>query len=244
MINRRFILETGALIAAAALCAAVSNGLAAKDRKVKWIQSNEAPARAARVTAPESTSTTATATEMNVVPMTAPVTTTSQPVPAAATTAGGPAIAPDKPMQQTATAPAQSKAPAPAPAVAQKSFPPHPDKPYVDISPEDAKYLYDQGAIFFDARRTSVFEEGHIKGARHISVWEADLDEKINKLYEENLDPTKPIVVYCSGGECTDSHMLSERLWGIGLNAVYVYKDGYPDWVKKGYPTGSGAATR
>jgi len=46
-------------------------------------------------------------------------------------------------------------------------------------------------------------------------------------------------VVYCSGGDCEDSHMLSEKLWGIGLNNVLVYKDGYPDWLKRG-----GAVTR
>jgi hypothetical protein len=25
--------------------------------------------------------------------------------------------------------------------------------------------------------------------------------------------------------------MLAQKLWGIQFNNVYVYKDGYPDWV-------------
>ena len=34
--------------------------------------------------------------------------------------------------------------------------------------------------------------------------------------------------------------MLAEKLWGIQFNNVYVYKDGYPDWVKRNGPTRKG----
>jgi rhodanese-related sulfurtransferase len=44
----------------------------------------------------------------------------------------------------------------------------------------------------------------------------------------------KPILVYCSGGDCEDSHMLAQKLWGVQFNNVYVYKDGFPDWQKRG----------
>ena len=43
-----------------------------------------------------------------------------------------------------------------------------------------------------------------------------------------------PIVVYCSGGECEDSHMLAQKLWGVFYSNVLVYKDGFPDWQKRG----------
>jgi rhodanese-related sulfurtransferase len=82
-----------------------------------------------------------------------------------------------------------------------------------------------------------VYEQGHIAGARPFSVWEADVDEKVNKLFAERGDPREqalPIVIYCSGGDCEDSHMLAQKLWGIQFNNVYVYKDGFPDWVKRG----------
>jgi rhodanese-related sulfurtransferase len=87
--------------------------------------------------------------------------------------------------------------------------------------------------LFLDARRTSVYEAGHIAGARSFSVWESDIDDKVNALYGERSDPSdqdKPIVIYCSGGACEDSHMLSQKLWGIQFNNLYVYKDGFPDW--------------
>jgi len=56
----------------------------------------------------------------------------------------------------------------------------------------------------------------------------------VRSLWEQRQDPkeqAQPIVIYCSGGDCEDSHMLAQKLWGIQFNNVYVYKDGYPDWV-------------
>ena len=131
--------------------------------------------------------------------------------------------------------PPASVAPALRPA-SGTDFPPHPDQPYLEISPQQAKTLFDRGALFLDARRTDVFREGHVRGARSLSVWEADLDGKLLALSQEGLDPTKPVVAYCSGGDCEDSHRLAERLWSIGFNDVLVYRDGFPDWEKRGWP--------
>jgi rhodanese-related sulfurtransferase len=129
----------------------------------------------------------------------------------------------------------KSIAPAAQPAPGT-DFPPHPDKPYLEISPEQAKTLFDRGSLFLDARRTDAYREGHVRGARSLSVWEADLDGKLLALSQEGLDPTKPVVAYCSGGDCEDSHQLAERLWSIGFNNVLVYRDGFPDWEKHGWP--------
>ena len=88
-----------------------------------------------------------------------------------------------------------------------------------------------------DARRTSVYEQGHIAGAQPYSVWESDIDDKVAKFFNERSDPAQqalPIVVYCSGGDCEDSHMLAQKLYGALFNNVYVYKDGFPDWQKHG----------
>jgi rhodanese-related sulfurtransferase len=127
----------------------------------------------------------------------------------------------------------------PRPAISQPPdhFKPHPDKPYIEIHGDDVAALHAKGALFLDARRTSVYEQGHIAGARPFSVWESDIDDKVNKLYAERSDPRdqeKPIVIYCSGGDCEDSHMLAQKLWGIQFNNIYVYKDGFPDWERRG----------
>ncbi len=131
----------------------------------------------------------------------------------------------------------------PAPAgPSPDAFPPHPEKPYLEISPEQAKLLFDRGVLFLDARRSSVYREGHIRGARSLSVWEADLDGKLLALSQEGRDLASPLVAYCSGGDCEDSHQLAERLWSIGFNDVLVYRDGFPDWEKRGWPVEKGVA--
>ena len=183
----------------------------------------------ATATLPPATATTATVAQSpgpGQPPMPVPTTTIERPAGAATTTA----------------------APAPAPPAAARvdlsKFQPHPDRAFVEISGEEAAALHAAGALFLDARRTSVYEAGHIAGARSFSVWEADIDEKVNKLFEERSDPAdqnKPIVIYCSGGACEDSHMLAQKLWGIQFNNVYVYKDGFPDWQRRNGAQKTGA---
>ena len=146
------------------------------------------------------------------------------------------------PPKSAGTAAGSSSAPSP---IAQKTdllsrFPPHEKVPFVEISGDDVAWLHQRGVLFLDARRTSVYEQGHISGARPFSVWESDVDDKLKALLAENRDQKQPIVVYCSGGDCEDSHMLSQKLWGVFFNNVYVYKDGFPDWQKRGGPSRTG----
>ena len=130
--------------------------------------------------------------------------------------------------------------PGPATAGASVDFHPHPDHPWIEITPEQAKSLFARGTIFFDARRSAAYREGHIRGARSVSVWESDADERVKKFLDEGHDPNAPIVVYCSGGDCEDSHELAQKLWGVTFDNVYVYKDGFPDWQKRGWPVETG----
>jgi rhodanese-related sulfurtransferase len=129
---------------------------------------------------------------------------------------------------------------APAAGAAAARFAPHPDRPFVEIAPEQAKALFDRGALFLDARRTDIFREGHIRGAQSIAVWESDADDKVNALVLSGRDTKAPIVAYCSGGDCEDSHQLAQKLWGVTFDNVYVYRDGFPDWRKRGWPVSAG----
>jgi rhodanese-related sulfurtransferase len=197
-------------VALAILCAIVSNALAGPERKLKWVGSY--------------------ADEDAVRPQ----------AQAQAQAATAPARSPGK-----AVTPAASTTPLSAPSApntsAGRAFAPHPDKAWVEISGDDVAALFTRGGVpFFDARRTSVYRDGHIAGARSISVWESDADEKVKALYQEGLDPSAPIVVYCSGGECEDSHMLAQKLYFVGFDNVLVYKDGFPDWQKRGLPVHKG----
>ena len=73
--------------------------------------------------------------------------------------------------------------------------------PWTEISGEDAARRRESGAIFFDARRSAEYRTGHIAGARSLSVWEAGLDEGIQKFFAEGHAHGEEIVVNCNGGE-------------------------------------------
>lgn len=150
----------------------------------------------------------------------------------------------------TASAPAEAVALTPSPVAAVtaastgtagRDFPPHPNTAWVEITGDDVAALHARGdVLILDARRTSVYRAGHIAGARSIAIWEADADDKVKALFAEGRDQSAPVVIYCSGGDCEDSHMLSEKLYKVGFDNVLVYKDGYPDWQKRSLPVVKG----
>jgi len=242
-------LQAVTLIGAALVVAIIANGFAPRQRRLllpghypnalKVPESTPAPAPIA--SSPMGIETTATTSAEP-----APAETATIPAPATATraatatthTTAEAAVATQKPAPQ----PAPGLAPGPVapskPATdALAHFKAHPDKSFIEIGGDDVAVLHRAGVLFLDARRTSAYEEGHIAGARSFPVWEADIDDRVNALFAERSDPeaqNKPIVIYCSGGACEDSHMLAEKLWGIQFNNVYVYKDGFPDWQKRG----------
>jgi rhodanese-related sulfurtransferase len=99
---------------------------------------------------------------------------------------------------------------------------------------EYAKQLFDQGAaIFIDARSGVDFNEGHIRGAMSMPVGE--FDARVETIFEF-IPPEQPIITYCSGRTCEDSHQLAQMLADLGYEDVYVMIDGFPDWQAKGYP--------
>jgi len=107
---------------------------------------------------------------------------------------------------------------------------------YVEITGEVALRLHRAGAIFIDARRTSVYEQGHIENAISIPVWEYDADNRVSALQAKGIKPDVVVVVYCSGGNCEDAARLALKLAKAGFFNVYVDKDGFPAWQSKGWP--------
>ena len=236
---KRYFLETTTLIGAAALCAFVANQSASRERRLALPGSYENA-----MTVPPRPTADPPAARSAAVPATSeapslPVTRTKT---RSDTNAATPKISESAPRTvlsaPAATRPGPAGAPAPEPLA--KRFPPHPDKPFVEVTGDDVVWLQAHGALVLDARRTSVFAEGHIAGARPSSVWEADIDEKVMSLLNEGRNQQEPIVVYCSGGDCEDSHMLSQKLFGTGFDNVLVYRDGWPDWQKRGGPSRTG----
>lgn len=257
---KKSLAQTIALIAAGLVLAIVTNGFASRTRRLVlpgyYPNALVVPPKLAPGSVKPVPYTPATTTVQSPgpgqPPMTVPTATIERPAgaPEPAPTVPAPNVAPQQTAGAAPAAPAPATATtAPAPQTPAADplarFQPHPDKAYVEIGGEDVMLLHSKGALFLDARRTSVFEAGHIAGARSFSVWEADIDDKVNALFGERSDPREqnlPIVIYCSGGACEDSHMLAQKLWAIQFNNVYVYKDGYPDWQNRGgaVRTGSG----
>src|SRR5687768_4675533 len=150
--------QAAALVIASLLIAVVANGFAGRTRQLKlpgWyphalrVPPKEQPAPKP-IAAPVVTTTTVAQTPAEV-PSVTPTTT----------------IAPAPTQQPSNLATQQpNTTPPPAPQKPDLSrFAPHPDKPYVEITGDDASALYSAGVLFLDARRSSIFEEGHIAGA-------------------------------------------------------------------------------
>jgi len=166
---------------------------------------------------------------------------------AAERTAPAPGSAATPAAVPSTTEPPSSGSPPPSgklPAIAASpaGIAPHPAQPFVEITSAQAKALFDGGSVFIDARRSAAYREGHVRGSRSISVWESDADAKVKAFYDEGHDANAPIVVYCSGGDCEDSHELARKLWGVTFDNVCVYRDGFPDWEKRGWPVSRGDA--
>ncbi|MDP9360635.1 MAG: rhodanese-like domain-containing protein [Acidobacteriota bacterium] len=249
--NRKTVLQTAALIVAGIVLALVANAFASRDRKLALAGSYPnaltlppretlAPLAAVpRGIAAPATIATATAA-IETVGLNPAAQNPAAPMTTRAAGGGPTHSQPATVITTTTTTAPTPHSPSPTPVTDDdplKRFPPHPEKPYVEIAFADVKWLHGKNVLFLDARRTSVYELGHIAGARPYSVWESDIDDKVRKLFDERSDPREqalPIVIYCSGGDCEDSHMLAQKLWGIQFNDLYVYKDGFPDWQQHG----------
>ncbi len=97
-----------------------------------------------------------------------------------------------------------------------------------------AKRIFDSGNVLFvDARTRDDYDDGHIPGAVSLPI--GQFDALIDAFLDQH-DIEKPIVAYCSGRTCEDSHILAQLLMDFGYSDVKVFIDGYPGWEAEGYP--------
>ena len=218
------------LILLAVACAGVSNLAASRERKMEWVG-----------TYSRALETASASGEAGSVPAPAPAPAPAAPETSSTAPAAIPSAAPAfVPRGVPTGVPAEPAKAAPAPAASSKTFAPHPDRASVEIGTDEAEQLFREKRLFLDARRTSAYADGHIPKARSFPVWESDIADRVKTFYEEGLDQNAPIVIYCSGGDCEDSHMLAEKLYMVGFNNLLVYKDGFPGWQKRALPAVKG----
>ena len=92
-----------------------------------------------------------------------------------------------------------------------------------------------KSAIILDARSAPFYEQGHIPGALNLS--RDDFARDYTRLKETlSTSGDKPIIVYCSGGDCHDSRMVASALLSLGFSQVRVFTDGWSGWTQAGLP--------
>ncbi|MCE1203539.1 MAG: rhodanese-like domain-containing protein [Holophagaceae bacterium] len=151
-----------------------------------------------------------------------------------------PLVTPVQPARPTRPTPL---VPPPAPRPSAQSTPPPavPSSPIREISSQEAWKAFQGGLPFLDARRSEEYAAGHVAGAWCAPVWEADLEDRLLAFKAARRPGSEdPIIIYCSGGDCRDSHLLAERLLGEGYFHLLIYRDGFPDWVAQQRPMAQG----
>ena len=107
-------------------------------------------------------------------------------------------------------------------------------KPHEIDSVARAKEIFNEGNVLFvDARSSENYHDGHIQGA--ISLPVGQFDERIES-FLNRYSPDQPIITYCSGRTCEDSHNLAQFLTDAGYTNVQIFIDGFPGWEGEGHP--------
>ena len=87
--------------------------------------------------------------------------------------------------------------------------------------------------LILDARAASFYAAGHVPGALNLSRQDFARDYK---RLRPTLDKSKdrPVVVYCSGGECHDSRLVASALISLGYTHVRIFTGGWTAWTESG----------
>jgi len=141
-----------------------------------------------------------------------------------------------KPAVATGGPAAKPAAPA-APAKIDLPVVPDLDQP-IEVKLPNVKKFFDAGAaVFVDAREASEYSAGHIAGALSVPF-----DDAVAKpaLLEPFKQAGRPLILYCSGGDCELSKDLARNMVAEGIRKVLVFTDGFPAWAAAGYPVETG----
>lgn len=103
--------------------------------------------------------------------------------------------------------------------------------------------LYGQAYIFIDARDNDHYPDGHIPGAYHINpFWSTGELNNVIQSMQTTLDAALKIVVYCNGGDCTDSTATTRELINRGVDPTKLFIDveGFKRWSAENLPVERG----
>jgi molybdopterin/thiamine biosynthesis adenylyltransferase/rhodanese-related sulfurtransferase len=96
-------------------------------------------------------------------------------------------------------------------------------------APSAQERLADEETLFLDVREAAEWDEGHVPGAVHIP--RGSLESRVEGLLP---DRSRPLVVYCAGGN--RSAFAAKSLEELGYEDVASLAGGFADWKRNGFP--------
>lgn len=105
--------------------------------------------------------------------------------------------------------------------------------------PEFRAAVETRSTLILDARPSVFFEQGHVPGALNLA---RDDFARDYRRQAPVLKPAadKPIIVYCSGGDCHDSRLVANALLSLSFSNVRVFTGGWEEWSKARLPVSTG----
>jgi rhodanese-related sulfurtransferase len=93
--------------------------------------------------------------------------------------------------------------------------------------------LNDGHTLFVDTRYEDEFKAGHLKNAKNIP---GNANREEIMAFFESVPKDQQIVVYCSSPACNSSRRLAGFLTYLGYKKVFIYLEGYTEWLSKDFP--------
>jgi rhodanese-related sulfurtransferase len=100
------------------------------------------------------------------------------------------------------------------------------DSPDIEVTPQQARQMHDQGAQVIDVREGYERDAGYIPGTRHIEL------ERLASS-AETIDRDRPVIFQCRLG--ARSAMAASAFRGAGYEA-YTMTGGITAWVEENLP--------
>jgi rhodanese-related sulfurtransferase len=106
----------------------------------------------------------------------------------------------------------------------------------ITVSVDEAKWLYDDGAVFIDTRNPRFFARAHIPGSHHLDMKDGFTERSLAAVARKD----QPIVIYSSGVQCARGYRGAVFAVSWGYEKVYYFRGGFVDWRDVDLPLESG----
>lgn len=93
----------------------------------------------------------------------------------------------------------------------------------LNVNDFEKKILSEKNIQLIDVRTPEEFQQGHIKNAQNINIYDPDFEKEIQK-----FDKSKPVYVYCRSGN--RSHSAAQVLAKNGFKTIYDLQGGIGAW--------------